>query len=149
MGMAAAAYTLTPKYKFYLTETFSIHIAVVAGVFTLLMLIETGFYLPLVMMLGGGGLMGFGYIKLLQAGYRPADWIYAITGKIERSVTPDEDAIRRRKSSKRNNILNNIYKTSEGISQKRIDDILDKINQKGYNSLSKEEKDILLRASGK
>jgi len=28
-----------------------------------------------------------------------------------------------------------------------VDEILDKINQKGYNSLTAEEKDILLRAS--
>ena len=30
--------------------------------------------------------------------------------------------------------------------QKRIDDILDKINQHGVNSLTQEEKEILLRA---
>lgn len=149
MGMAVAAYTLSPKYRFYLSETFSIPIAVVAGVFAVLMFIETGFYLPLILMLVGGGLTGFAYIKLLKAGYRPADWIYAIIGKIEQSVTPDEGAIRQRNSTKRNNVLTNIYKTSDGISQKRIDDILDKINQKGYNSLSKEEKEVLFKASGK
>ena len=33
------------------------------------------------------------------------------------------------------------------ITQKRIDDILDKINQKGYRSLSEEEKEILKRAA--
>jgi hypothetical protein len=39
-----------------------------------------------------------------------------------------------------------MYQTSQGISQHRIDEILDKINQKGYNSLTKEEKEMLLRA---
>jgi hypothetical protein len=38
-------------------------------------------------------------------------------------------------------------KTATNVTQQRIDDILDKINQKGYNSLTQEEKDILSRAS--
>jgi hypothetical protein len=33
------------------------------------------------------------------------------------------------------------------ITQQRIDEILDKINQKGYNLLTEEEKSILKRAS--
>jgi membrane associated rhomboid family serine protease len=69
MGLAAAAFTLSPKYRFYLTETFSIPMAVVAGVYTLLAIVGTGFYMPLIMMLAGGGFAGFAYIKLLQAGY--------------------------------------------------------------------------------
>jgi membrane associated rhomboid family serine protease len=39
------------------------------------------------------------------------------------------------------------YKKTSGITQQRIDDILDKINQKGYETLTQEEKDILKRAS--
>ena len=39
-----------------------------------------------------------------------------------------------------------MYEAKHGITQSRIDEILDKINQKGYNSLSKEEKEALLRA---
>lgn len=146
IGTAAAAYTLSPKYRFYLSETFSIPMAVVAGVFAVLMFIDTGFYMPMIMMLAGGGLMGYVYVKLLQAGYRPAHWIYAVTGGIVRSVTPDENAARNKNQSGRRSILTNIYKKPDGISQSRVDEILDKINQKGYNSLSKEEKEILLRA---
>ena len=33
------------------------------------------------------------------------------------------------------------------VSQKRIDEILDKINQQGYRFLTDEEKEILKRAS--
>ena len=42
-------------------------------------------------------------------------------------------------------MLNNIYEPKQGITQKNIDDILDKINQKGYNSLSAAEKETLLK----
>jgi membrane associated rhomboid family serine protease len=146
MGMAAAAVTLTPQYRLYLTETFSLPLIGVAAVFTFLMIIGSGFYLPVIIMLIGGGLMGFAYIKLLKAGYRPGDWMYQLTSKIASTVTPDEDALRIKNAGKRNEILNKMYEPRNGISQKRIDDILDKINQKGYNSLSSEEKETLLRA---
>ena len=39
------------------------------------------------------------------------------------------------------------FKKTPTITQQRIDEILDKIGQKGYHSLSEEEKEILKRAS--
>jgi membrane associated rhomboid family serine protease len=41
------------------------------------------------------------------------------------------------------------YRKIPNITQKRIDDILDKINQQGYRLLTDEEKDILKRAADK
>jgi membrane associated rhomboid family serine protease len=41
------------------------------------------------------------------------------------------------------------FKKIPNITQKRIDDILDKINQQGYRYLTEEEKDILKRAADK
>jgi len=146
MGMAAAAVTLTPKYRFYLTDTFSIPILVVAGVFGILMILNSGFYLPIIILLIGGALMGYGYIKLLQAGYRPGAWIYQFAQKAESMVTPSENASRKKQNKKSSDMLHRSYEPKSGISQKRIDDLLDKINQKGYNSLSAEEKDTLMRA---
>jgi membrane associated rhomboid family serine protease len=147
IGMAAAAVTLTPNYRFYLTETFRIHILVVAGIFGVLMIVSSGFYLSVIIMLLGGGLMGYAYIKLLKAGYRPGAWMYDIANRAESLVTPGQNSGLRRNSKKSAETLGRMYQPKTGISQKRIDDILDKINQKGYNSLSSEEKDILMRAA--
>lgn len=145
VGMAAAAITLSPHYRFYLTETFSVPMMVVAGIFGVLMILGSGFYLPVIIMLAGGGLMGFGYVKLLKAGHRPGQWMYSIGNKLESMVTPDEHAISRN-NKRRNAILSNMKNSKSGISQQRVDDILDKINQKGYDSLTAEEKDTLTRA---
>jgi hypothetical protein len=41
------------------------------------------------------------------------------------------------------------FKKIPNITQKRIDDILDKINQEGYRYLTEEEKEILKRAADK
>jgi membrane associated rhomboid family serine protease len=39
------------------------------------------------------------------------------------------------------------YKKTPNVTEQRVNEILDKISQKGYNSLSEEEKDLLKRAS--
>jgi hypothetical protein len=39
------------------------------------------------------------------------------------------------------------FKKTPTVTQQRIDDILDKINQKGYHSLTEDEKEILKKAS--
>ncbi len=140
VGMAAAAITLTPSYRFYLTETFTIPLMLVVGVFAFLMLAGSGFYIPVVLLMAGGGLMGFAYVKLLRSGYQPAEWAYNFGNKLEGLVTPSANV------QKPKGRIINMYHPKQGISQGRIDEILDKINQKGYNSLTKEEKEMLLRA---
>jgi hypothetical protein len=145
MAMAVAAITLTPKYRFYLSDTFGIPIMLAAGVFAFLMILSTGFSVPILLLLVAGGLTGFGYVKLLKAGYRPGTWMYDLSNKVEGLVTPDEKAIQRRRGNRRSQVMSHMGESNK-VSAKRIDDILDKINQKGYKSLTTEEKDILIRA---
>jgi len=80
----------------------------------------------------GGALFGFIYIKQLQRGN---DWIGAITG-IFKSKSKLKAAS---KNSERN--------SNGKPRQDEIDRILDKISQTGYDSLNKQEKEILFRAS--
>lgn len=135
VGMCVAAVTISPKYRFYLTETFSIPIMVVAGIFVVLSFIGSGFYFPIAALLAGGGLTGYLYIRLLRAGYRPGHWIYAIGNGMANSVTP--------RSEKAGGRRMDLRKSPSQSKQERIDDLLDKINQKGYKSLSQEERDFL------
>ncbi|MBA3829971.1 MAG: rhomboid family intramembrane serine protease [Taibaiella sp.] len=145
MGLAAAAVTLTPTYRFYIGPTFSLPLPVIAGVFALLMLMNTHLMLPLIFLLLGGALCGFVFIKLLRNGYKPGEWAYNLLEKMEKMVTPGNNVGWNKNNKKRNQVLNT-YSIKNGISQKRVDELLDKINQKGYNSLSAEEKDLLTRA---
>jgi membrane associated rhomboid family serine protease len=80
----------------------------------------------------GGALFGFVYIKQLQRGN---DWVGAITKIFTRS-------------SKLKVVSKNSDKSSNALPrQEEIDRILDKISQSGYDSLNKQEKEILFRAS--
>lgn len=143
VGMATAAYVLAPKYRFYFSDTFSLPIALVAGVFAVLMILSSGFTIPVLLLMVGGGLMGWGYVALLRAGYRPGAWAYDVSGRVERMFTPANN-----KNKKRMPLPTNNNKKGN-IDERRIDEILDKINLKGYQSLSREEKEILQQAGKK
>jgi membrane associated rhomboid family serine protease len=82
----------------------------------------------------GGALIGFVYVKQLQRGN---DWI----GSISSLFKP-----RRKLKVVSNNRDKNANDTPR---QEEVDRILDKISKTGYDNLSKQEKDILFRASKK
>ena len=76
--------------------------------------------------------MGFVYIKQLQKGH---DWVGGIAGLFKRKPRLKV-------------VSNNMGKNaSDYPRQEEVDRILDKISQSGYNSLSKQEREILSRAS--
>ena len=136
VGLAIATVTISPKFRLYFSEYFSVPLFVVVAVFVVLMVVGTGFYPPSLLLLAGGALSGFGYVWLLQAGYRPGAWMYQLTGRIEGLVTPKETKYRSNTGGKRSAILNKTYNTNYQITQKKIDELLDKINQNGYTSLT-------------
>ncbi|RZA02032.1 MAG: rhomboid family intramembrane serine protease [Sphingobacteriaceae bacterium] len=80
----------------------------------------------------GGALFGFMYVKQIQKGN---DWIGSITGLFK-------------KRSKLKVVANNKDKsTITKPRQEEVDRILDKISKSGYENLTKQEKEILFRAS--
>lgn len=147
MGMAVAALTLAPKYRIYLGPTLGIPLLLVVVIFLALMMLNTSLNPTAIAMLAGGGLTGFVYIKLLHSGYNPGEWIYSTLARVETAFTPDERAAIEKHNKRRSQVLSRMYEPKQGISQKRIDELLDKILQQGYGSLSKDEKETLLRAS--
>jgi membrane associated rhomboid family serine protease len=145
-GMTAAAVALAPDYRFFLGDRFRIPIMAVAGIFLFLMLLNTHFIAPQLFLLAGGALSGLGYMLLLRKGYRPGAWMYGMFTKLENITSPDETVLNERRNRKREQAQKRL-EARQQITQLRIDEILDKINQKGYNSLTSEEKDILNKAS--
>ena len=93
----------------------------------------------------GGALFGFIYIKLLQSG---KDFTKPFTTLLDtfanlfkpKKKTPFKK-IHRNTTKK---VVNSF--TEKDITQKQIDDILDKISKSGYDSLTKEEKEFLFKA---
>jgi hypothetical protein len=93
-----------------------------------------------------GGFTGFLFIVSLRRGH---DWSTPINNFFEwinNLFNPDKPKKRTKeelfyKSQRRP------YTKTPNLSQQRVDEILDKINQHGFNSLTAEEKDLLRKAS--
>ena len=96
----------------------------------------------------GGALFGFIYIKTLQAGTDLTSGFNKLLDSLAglfsgRKTTPFKKVHRNAKSNTINNTTRVVTKDK---SQQQIDDILDKISQSGYDSLTKEEKEFLFKA---
>lgn len=93
-----------------------------------------------------GALYGFIYIKLLQNGTDMTKSIVAYQTFFENLFKPKKKTpfktVHRNPAASAGPVM----KKEKDITQKQIDDILDKISKSGYDSLTKAEKDFLFRA---
>ena len=93
----------------------------------------------------GGALFGFIYIKLLQSGKDITKPFLALLDTFANLFKPKKKTpfkkVHRNTTKK---VVNSF--TEKDITQKQIDDILDKISKSGYDSLTKEEKEFLFKA---
>lgn len=146
MGFAIAAITLAPRFKFYLGDRFSIPLWFVLTLFLILNVLSyaSGNYGMLVLC-AGSGLVGFGYIRLLRSGNKPGAWLYQGGNKVQGWFSP-EDADAERLQKKRTEGQKQLQQRDRTMEES-IDLLLDKINQKGYDSLTAEEKELLMKAS--
>lgn len=95
-----------------------------------------------------GGLTGFLFIYAYRKGYDLGAWMNDFFDWIGNLFNPNKP--KKGKSIKEELFYKSTsapYKKTSNITQQRIDDILDKINQQGYNFLTDEEKELLKRAS--
>lgn len=93
----------------------------------------------------GGALFGFLYVKLLQSGTDLSKGISMILDFFVNVSKPKKKTpfkkVHRNTTKK---VVNSF--SEKDITQKQIDDILDKISKSGYDSLTKEEKEFLFKA---
>jgi len=95
-----------------------------------------------------GALTGFLFIYSFRRGYDWSEWMSNFFDWITNLFNPDKP--RKGKNIKQELFYKSStkpFKKTPNITEQRINEILDKISQKGFNSLSEEEKDLLKRAS--
>ncbi|MCA6075568.1 rhomboid family protein [Fulvivirga sedimenti] len=103
----------------------------------------------------GGALMGFLYIKQLQNGSDMGAWIQTVISgvgglfkpKSKIKVTHRSASAASGRTASRGTTRTAQKPSGSSASQEEIDAILDKISEKGYESLTKEEKQKLFNAS--
>lgn len=153
-AVMVAITTLLPDYTFFLLFIGPVKLKYIAAVYIFLSFLGSvgenagGDIAHL-----GGALMGFIYTKQLQAGINWGRWVTATLDWIQgifaskpkvkvtyRKTEPVSATPSKPSSSSTNN---------SKASQEEIDAILDKISDRGYESLTKDEKEKLFNASKK
>ena len=149
MAIAIGVTTLAPNYKIFQMLNGGIPIWIITVVYLVLdmaMIPENN--------AGGriahiaGGFMGFVFMAMMKRGYDWSMWMNDLYDWANDLFNPD-------KPKKGNVVKSQLfyksrvkpYSKSPLITQQKIDELLDKINQKGYHSLTEDEKELLKRAS--
>ena len=91
----------------------------------------------------GGALFGFIYTRQLQSGNDLGGWLTKLIDRFSKPGRSNLKIVYNRSNVSEKHSRGNKY------DEETIDRILDKISKSGYNSLSKEEKEILFNASDK
>ena len=149
MAIAVAVTTISPGYRIFPMLFGGIPIWVLTTIYLIIDLAS----IPLSNAGGhiahlAGALTGFLFIYSFRKGYDWSEWMNNFFDWVSNLFNPD-------KPKKGKNIKQELfyksdkqpYKKTPNITEQRVNEILDKIGQKGYNSLTEEEKDILKRAS--
>ena len=142
-AVIVGAAVLVPDYTFFLIFFGPVKIKYLAGIMIFISVIGSvdanagGNVAHL-----GGALMGYVFIRYLKRGTDIGKPISAIGDSISKAFAPKQNL----KVTYKGNSKNQSFASPD---QTEIDMILDKINRSGYESLSKEEKQKLFKASQK
>lgn len=150
MAVAAAATMISPDYRFFSHIRGGIPVWILTVIYIAIDLAgvaqQPGAH-PVSHI--GGALAGFLFVLLLRNGKDGSIWMNALYNWFINLFNPDKKkdagSIKERIFYKTGN--RSPYSKTSNVTEQRIDEILDKISQKGYSYLTKEEKDILKRAS--
>ena len=138
-SIVAGSATLLPNYTFYLLFLGPVRIKYIALFYILLSFLDvTGSNAGGEIAHLGGAFIGYLFIRQLQNGINMGEGIINIINLFNRKEN---------KKERKETIINEEHKSD--ISQDEIDNILDKISESGYSSLSKKEKEKLFNASKK
>lgn len=150
MAIAIATTALAPAYRIFPMINGGIPLWVLTLLFVVLDFAmitagNTGGHLAHL----AGAAMGYVFVTQLRRGRDWTEWMNRFFDWINNLFNPDKRSWKKTAKDELHYESKGTqpYKKIPNITQKRIDEILDKINQQGYRYLTEEEKDILKRAS--
>ncbi|MBS1509408.1 MAG: rhomboid family intramembrane serine protease [Bacteroidetes bacterium] len=149
-ALAIAVTALAPGYKIFRHLGSGIPVWVLTGAYVIIKLvigINTGN--PTGLAFAGGCIAGYLFVRLYRRGTDLSTWMIQFYEWISNLFTPGK---KQNSNQSKEKIFYNTggrspYQKTPNLTQQRVDEILDKISQKGYHFLTDEEKNILRRAS--
>lgn len=145
MAIIFAATTISPHYKVFPYIGGGIPLWIIAALYVVVDLSTIPFNHPSLYLAHlAGGLTGFLFIFLLRKGFDGSEWMNNLYDTAINTLNPDKPTPHSKAylSARIKNSIGNHIST-----QDKLDEILDKINQHGFDSLSVEEKNWLRETS--
>jgi len=152
IAVAIAVTTLAPDYRIFPMINGGIPLWILTAVYILINFSsiaygDAGSYIANI----SGAFFGFLFIYQMRRGNDWSIWLNSLFDWLRDLFNPD---VQKNAKTAKEEFFYKVsgtqpFKKIPNITQKRIDDILDKINQEGYRFLTDEEKEILKRAADK
>ncbi|MBL7732492.1 MAG: rhomboid family intramembrane serine protease [Chitinophagaceae bacterium] len=149
MAIAVATTLMSPGYRIFPLIAGGIPLWVLTAIYVLsdlatVSISDTGILINHL----AGAVTGFLFIYFMKMGYDWSEWMSNFFDWITNLFNPDKP--RKNRTIKEELFYKSSsapYKRTMNVTPQRVDEILDKINQQGYSSLTPEEKELLQRAS--
>jgi membrane associated rhomboid family serine protease len=150
VAIALAATVISPQYRLFPMINGGIPLWIITVVFFIIdfasMSRNPGFLFSHM----ASAAVGFFFGRALLKGNDWGAWMNTLYDRFTNLFNPEKK--RRKKNPVKQEVFYNTkgqqpYKKTANLTQQKVDEILDKINQKGYDRLTEEEKDLLRRAS--
>jgi membrane associated rhomboid family serine protease len=147
--MAVASTTLSPDFRFFKQLNGGIPVWVIAVIYAAISLATITSKSPVYLFsFTAAGLFGFMFITLLNRGKDLGYWMHAVVDRALYMFDPKKKELTKFKGKDIFYQANREpYIKKANLSQAKLDDILDKINDVGYENLSADEKEFLRRIS--
>ena len=149
VAVAVATTTLSPNYRIYQHIGSGFSLWILGLLFLAVDIASIAFGSPAIIISHiAAAIAGFVFIKQLKNGTDLGNWMYNIIYRVDDLFNPEKKH-QRQKQTERVFYKTNapVFTKTVNVTEKRVDEILDKISKQGYERLSKEDKDFLERAS--
>jgi len=149
MALAIATTATAPRYKIFPMIRGGIPIWIITIIFAAIdFWFVAGNNLSIAAAHAAGALIGFIFIVQANRGNDMGAWMNNLYNWINDLFNPEKKRINKPvKYEKFYKASRKPFEKTPRITQQKLDEILDKINQEGYDSLTEEEKDFLKKAS--
>ena len=150
LAVAVSTCMFVPNYKFFRMLGGGIPIWVLLAIYLFIDFVGiNSYYAAYSISHFGGALAGCLFVVLLRKGWDGSKWMNSFYNWFINLFNPykksSNPTVKERVFYNTGN--RSPYSKTSNVTEQRIDEILDKINQKGYNYLTDDEKSILKRAA--
>ncbi|HSC54344.1 MAG TPA: rhomboid family intramembrane serine protease [Phnomibacter sp.] len=150
MAVALATTTLAPNFRIFPLLGGGIPLWVLTLVFVLVdYALVASVHIGVAVSHIGGGLIGMLYTRALRRGSDWGEWMHSFYYWLTHMFDPKDSAADKHQQQKELHYQKGPepFTKKTSVTQQRVDELLDKINNKGYHFLTEEEKEFLKRAS--